>query len=264
VGLAEHRPVVLRGTDPAGSLADVLGAPVPRAHPGAHVGTQIGALRAREVESGTAFAEFRDRYRADVEQAFQRLGATDGLALDRRVVSSLLDLAPPGADELFALLALIDEAGPNARLVVDAAPTGHLLRLLEMPALALDWTRQLMRLLLKYRAVLGLDAFAERLLEFAKQLKDLNLRLHDPARTAVVVVTLAGPLVAAETGRLERRLAAGGVPIVATLLNRATGSDPVERGAGDAAPRIFAPLIRPSPIGPAALGSFYRSWTVSR
>jgi arsenite-transporting ATPase len=266
VGLAADRPVVLLGTDPAGSLADVLGQPIPRAGASPAIGgAPVGALRVRELHAGSDFAEFRERYRADVEQAFQRLGVADGLALDRRVVSSLLDLAPPGADELFAILALLEEAGGGgaARLVVDAAPTGHLLRLLEMPALALDWTRQLMRVLVKYRAALGLDAFAERLLDFAKQLKDLNLRLHDPHRTAAVVVTLAGPLVTAETARLEGRLRAGGVRVGATLLNRATAGDRPERTGGDTVPSLLAPLTRPSPIGAAALAEFFATWTTS-
>jgi arsenite-transporting ATPase len=256
VGLAAERATVLLGTDPAGSLADVLGVPIPRE------GTRVGPLRVREIEARSDFADFRARYRADVEQAFQRLGVADGLALDRRVVSALLDLAPPGADELFAILALIEAAEAGAQRVVDAAPTGHLLRLLEMPELALDWTRQLMRVLVKYRAALGLDAFAERLLDFAKQLKDLNLRLHDPSRTAAVVVTLAGPLVAAETARLEQRLRAGGVRVAAVLLNRATESDGRMSVRGDA-PRLHAPLTRPSPIGPSALADFFERWTVA-
>ena len=219
-------------------------------------------MRVREIQAGLEFARFRDRYREEVEEAFARVGAAQGLALDRRVVASLLDLAPPGADELFAVLALLEESAPGSLLVVDAAPTGHLLRLLEMPALALDWTRQLMRVLVKYRATLGLDAFAERLLEFAKQLKDLNLRLHDPARSAAVVVSLDGPLVAAETERLERRLADGGVRVAARILNRATtGPEPQDRAGQQ---RIRAPLVDPPPVGAAALADFFRSWTLAR
>jgi arsenite-transporting ATPase len=258
LGLAADRRVVLLGTDPAGSLADVLDRPVPPE------GAQVEGVRVREIQAGVEFAQFRDRYRDDVENAFARLGAAQGLALDRRVVASLLDLAPPGADELFAVMALLEESEPGSLLVVDAAPTGHLLRLLEMPGLALDWTRQLMRVLVKYRATLGLDAFAERLLDFAKQLKGLNLRLHDPARTAAVVVSLEGPLVAAETERLERRLVAGGVQVRARIRNRATGPDDGERAGPPGLQRIRAPLVDPPPVGAAALADFFRSWTLAR
>jgi SAM-dependent methyltransferase len=46
--------------------------------------------------------------------------------------------------------------------VLDAAPTGHFLRLVEAPELALAWTRELLRVTHRYRSSLGLDAFAER------------------------------------------------------------------------------------------------------
>jgi arsenite-transporting ATPase len=266
VGLASERRVALLGTDPAGSLADVLDHPVPPE------GIELAGLGVREIQAGLEFEEFRERYREDVEVAFQRLGARDGLALDRRVVASLLELAPPGADEVFAVMALLERGAEGSLLVVDSAPTGHLLRLLEMPTLALDWTRQLMRVLVKYRATLGLDAFAERLLDFAKQLKDLNLRLRDPARTAAVVVSLPGPLVAAETRRLERRLEQGGVRVAAQILNRAAAAGPRRRGAAradvDAEPRtaatvqVRAPFVDPPPVGAAALGEFFQRWTL--
>jgi arsenite-transporting ATPase len=256
---AGDRRVVLLGTDPAGSLGDVLEHPVPPA------GATIAGVRVREIQAEAEFETFRARYRQDVEDAFQRLGAPDGLALDRRVVASLLELAPPGADEIFAVLALLEEGGKDSLLVVDAAPTGHLLRLLEMPTLALEWTHQLMRVLLKYRATLGLDAFAERLLDFAKQLKDLNLRLRDPACTAAFVVSLPGPLVAAETARLEARLTTGGVRVAARLQNRAGGPDEPREAddPGEGVVRIRVPFVQPSPLGPESLGDFFQRWTLA-
>lgn len=256
LAFARDQDVVLLGADPAGSLGDVLGLDIPGA------GAEVGGLRVREIRADVEFSAFRERYRADVEAAFAQLGATEALALDRRVVASLLDLAPPGADELFAVLALLEEAADGALLVVDAAPTGHLLRLLEMPALALDWTRRLMRVLVKYRAALGLDAFAARLLEFAKQLKDLNLRLQDPARTAALVVASPGPLIEAETERLERGLSEGKVRVAARIRNRAEEPDAGYPAAGGPA-TIFAPLVRPAPVGVPALTDFFQRWTLA-
>jgi hypothetical protein len=121
-----------------------------------------------------------------------------------------------------------------------------------------------MRVLIKYRAALGLDAFAERLLVFAKQLKDLNLRLRDPARTAAFVVSLPGPLVAAETRRLEARLRAGGVREAARLLNRSTGTDEREDGERtDDVALVRVPLVQPPPLGPEGLGDFFQRWTLA-
>jgi arsenite-transporting ATPase len=73
---------------------------------------------------------------------------------------------------------------------VDPAPTGHLLRLLEMPQLALSWSHQLMRLLLKYKDVTGLGDTARELLELSRDLRALDALLRDPLRCGVIVVAL--------------------------------------------------------------------------
>ena len=60
-------------------------------------------------------------------------------------------------DELAAVLEIteaITGGAPEWDLVVmDTAPTGHALRLLEMPGLMQDWVRALMSILLKYQGV---------------------------------------------------------------------------------------------------------------
>ncbi len=63
---------------------------------------------------------------------------------DRAILRDLLALAPPGIDEVFALSILGDALAERRfrRIIVDPAPTGHLLRLLEMPAIALDWSHR--------------------------------------------------------------------------------------------------------------------------
>ena len=174
-------------------------------------------------------------------------------------MSSLLDLAPPGIDEIFALVEMLELGEEGDALVVDTAPTGHLLRLLSMPEMALEWTRQAMRILLKYGSALGLDGLGATLLDFSKRLKRLNLTLSDPERSGVVVVTLPGELVEAETGRLLGSLDERTVPVTAFLHNRG------DRGApspphGEEIPAIRAPELDHPPVGPSALRAFCRSW----
>jgi arsenite-transporting ATPase len=154
--------------------------------------------------------------------------------------------------------------GRARRVVVDTAPTGHFLRLAAMPRIALDWTRQLLRVIRKYRAVLGLDAFAERLLDFAKQLKELNLVLSDPERSAVIVVTQPGPLVTAESRRLIARVRESGLLVAGVLANRTPGDDVprVEPPPGAAA--LSAPALQQPPVGAPALARFLSSWSVRR
>jgi arsenite-transporting ATPase len=254
--LAETRGVTLVGADPAGSLADVLEVALEDGE--ARVGER---LRVEQIRAAADFQALTLRYRESIERAFRALGLEGSAALDRRVLESLLGLAPPGIDELFAVALLVQEGGEERTVVVDAAPTGHFLRLAAMPEVALEWTHQLLRVLQKYRAALGLDAFAERLLDFAKRLKELNLTLSDPDRTAAIVVTQPGPLVAAETARLLHRLEAAGIHVAAVIANRhTTGAASPDRPAGAAV--ITAPLLPEPPVGPRALREFLGSWRV--
>ena len=108
------------------------------------------------MDAAAAFARLRDEYQERIDALFDAIVASRlRRRRDRAIMRDLLSLAPPGIDELFALSLLGDALIERrfARIVVDPAPTGHLLRLLEMPAIALDWTHRLMRLMLKYRDV---------------------------------------------------------------------------------------------------------------
>jgi arsenite-transporting ATPase len=205
-------PVLLVSTDPAGSLGDVWEAEV-----GARAVGAPGApgVRLRQVDAAAGWDAFRTQLRGQVEALFGG-GAGAGLAAaDREVVERLAELAPPGVDEVMALGELIDllEGGEYNALVLDTAPTGHLLRLLEMPAVALDWAHALLRLLLGYREVVGLGEAAERVLRFARTLRALRARLEDGAHTFVLAVALPEALSVPETERLAARLlAVPGVP----------------------------------------------------
>jgi arsenite-transporting ATPase len=115
VRLAEDRAVLLLGADPAGSIGDVL--------PDA---ADVRGLRVRQVDAGAVTGALRERYRRDVEALFDRFGPGGRTTPDRRVADSLVDLAPPGLDEIAAILDLVDEAAGDETVVVDSAPTGLL------------------------------------------------------------------------------------------------------------------------------------------
>jgi arsenite/tail-anchored protein-transporting ATPase len=254
--LARSRDVVLCSADPAGSLDDVFGGDVTgpgRAGP---------RLRVVQVDAEAELRQWRGQHRADVLGALERIGLTDAVSLDRRVIEALLDLAPPGIDEFAALAAMLDAAASEETVVLDTAPTGHFLRLLTMPALALDWTRQLMRIMVKYRAAAMAEDAAAALLRTARELRGLQDLLLDATRAGVVVVTLDEPLVRVETERLVEALRANGTPVAARLVNRAGG--PVDADAdADAAPTLFAPLWPHPPAGPADLLDFAGTWTMA-
>lgn len=243
--LADDRDVLLCSADPA-------------APPDALMPDGL-RLRVLQIDAGTELRHLRDRWRVDVEAAFERIGLAANAELDRRVLETLWDLAPPGLDEIAALLTMLDAAAADETIVLDAAPTGHFLRLIAMPDLALDWTRQLMRVIVKYGAARA-GGLAEDLLRLTRELHSLRALLRDGERTAAIVVLLDEPMVRAESARLLDALHDTGVPLAAVLVNRTAPSHP-ER-AGRASMTIAAPELTGPPAGMPALREFARSWNI--
>jgi arsenite-transporting ATPase len=279
------RRILLLSTDPAHSLGDVLGAQVgdeERPVPGGPA-----SLGIRELDAGRMFERRRERYRTAVDELFDAIRGDSRLdvAFDRAVARDLLDLAPGGLDELCALLAVTEALFPPAAsaarydlVVVDTAPTGHTLRLLALPGLALEWVRALLTTLLKYRQVLGLGALAEDLLDLSRGLRQLQALLTDPRQARVVVVTRPAALPRLETVRLLHRLESLGLTVSALVVNALA---PAGGGGGGSAaqateltrlraaarrqrgrvPLLLAPLVAPPPRGVPALRGWAQTWT---
>jgi arsenite/tail-anchored protein-transporting ATPase len=292
IGLAgqlRSRRVLLLSTDPAHSLSDVLGVPVSdEAQP---VRGGPANLRAREIDAALRFQHVRERYAAGIDRWFDRLsrGGSSGIGVDagydRRVMQGLMDLAPPGIDELTAVIEVtdaLDEKGDEGAdlIVMDTAPSGHALRLLEMPALAQDWARALMSILLKYQPVAGLGELGAVLLRMSQGLGRLKTLLADPRRTSFVAVTRAAILPREETHRLVSRLTTMDVQVPLILVN-AVGRGTCARcraasmqearelkklarltlGANHASVAIgIAPAEMPPPHGVVALRRWQSSW----
>ena len=248
---AQTRSVCVVSTDPAGSLGEVFGKPVTRAP------VQIAEqLFARQIDATAEFEALRQQYRDSVERIFESFGLENAARLDRDVAEKLFDFAPPGIDEIIALIEILDHAGDYDLTVIDSAPTGHFLRLLELPDIVLQWVHALLRLLLKYHAASSLDALGQDLLAFAKRLRQLEF-------DAAYVVTLPEPMVIAETRRLCDTLLRLQVPIAAVILNRADESDTGElRSVFPRQPIMRAPNIIAEPVGTSALHQFLTQWEI--
>jgi arsenite-transporting ATPase len=255
---AGHRTLLV-STDPAPSIADALGQPVTDVEREVRDGF---GLVARQIDAGAAFARWRAEYEARVDAAFDALlGPGLDAAHDRAIARKLLSLAPPGIDELYALIWLGDVVadGTFERIVVDPAPTGHLIRLLEMPALALDWAHRLLRLMLKYRELAGGGELAGELVAFSRRTKAVAALLHDAARAGVIVVVLDEPIVRVEGSRIVDRVRALGSHVPAVIWNRASVAPeplPVE-------PRVrqfVAAVVMPPPVGAPRLLVWFDDW----
>lgn len=276
-----RRHVLLLSTDPAHSLGDALGiaaSDVPRPIAGGPANLDV-----RELDGAVGFRRVRDHYADMVDALFDRLsrGTNVDAGHDRAVMRSLIDLAPPGIDELAAVIDVTDALqGPHGSydlVVMDTAPSGHALRLLEMPALVQDWAKALMSILLKYQPVVGVGELGAVLLKLSQGLGRLRELLTDPARTRFVVVTRAAALPRRETSRLLARLVRMGIHVPAVVVNavgrgtcaRCRRASTVEQREISALRRtiraarvaiIMAPAELPPPHGVATLRRWAGAW----
>jgi arsenite-transporting ATPase len=283
------RPVLLISTDPAHSLCDAL-----EIEPGEGDLRLPGGprnLRVREPDAPRLFARRRELIRREVEELFTFLGRglSGGLdaSLDRRVAASLIELAPPGVDELLGMLEVMEATGggavrPRELVVVDTAPTGHALRLLALPGEAHRWVRELLAALERRRPAGRGTELARGLLDLARGLRRLHESLADPRRARFVAVARAEALPRAETGRLLaalRRLSiAPGTLLVNALTppgcSRCRDAARAEehelaalrrlclRRAGGGCAIITAPAEAPPPRGWRSLERWARTWTL--
>jgi arsenite-transporting ATPase len=283
---APGRRVLLLSTDPAHSLADAFGtrltdspAPVRNGPPN---------LLVRELDAGRKFRQVRTRYAAAIDALFDRLtrdrSGTVGVdaGQDRQVMHALIDLAPPGIDELAAVIDVTDavDSGTTDLVVMDTAPSGHALRLLEMPLLVQGWVKALMSILLKYQPVIGVGELGAVLLQLSRGLGRLRALLVDAERTSFVVVTRAAVLPGAETARLRRRLERLHVHVPFVVVNavgrgtcrrcRAAARlqqlevDRLARDLSPTTPVALAPAELPPPHGVRALVRWQRAWRSHR
>jgi arsenite-transporting ATPase len=208
--LAQTKRVTLLSVDPAHSVRDVFAHEQPPAN-----------LTVETIDTKAKWREFRDTLGKEIERALDAL-TPKGLTLgyDSEAMQRLIEIAPPGADELFAVTRLADLASGDA-VIVDTAPTGHFLRLLELPQQAGQWVREFMRLLLHYRDLIPPGSLGEELVRASRALRELDEILHSP-NAAVIVVTRPEPLVVDETKRLIDTLAQRGIRVGGVIANYVT------------------------------------------
>ena len=271
LAIADRHPsrrILLLSTDPAHSLGDALDLQL-----GDDARNLTPNLRVRELDAAAAFERQRARYRDAIDELFDAIrgGSRFDATLDRRIVHDLIDLAPPGIDELFAILSVTDALPEYDLVILDTAPTGHALRLLELPPAAHEWVRALLRVLVKYQGALGLGPLAQDLVDLARSLRELRSLLGNADRARFVAVTRAAALPRVETQRLLARLplALSAVivnartPAGCSRCNRAAAAETAEIAAlGRLRPRaiLVADAIVPPPRGLGALRRFGQSF----
>ena len=217
---AEGRKVLVVSTDPAHSLADVLG-------------VELGADPIEVDGSCGLFAAQVDTRRlldGTWSSLREHLGVVlAGAGVDEVAAEELTVL--PGVEELLAMAEVHDAArtGPWEVVLVDCAPTAETLRLLSLPEAAAGY---LERLFPAHQRMLGgvfggaraaLDRWqqaADALSRLAERLDRLRAMLTDHDTTSVRLVLTPERVVVAEVRRTLTALALLGIRVDALVVNR--------------------------------------------
>ncbi|HYP53484.1 MAG TPA: ArsA family ATPase, partial [Pyrinomonadaceae bacterium] len=219
-GRAGGERVLVFSTDPAHSLSDSFDEQVGELKQSV---AGVSNLDAMEIDPARRFEELKERYRSRTDALFESLtgGSRWEVQFDREAMRELVALAPPGIDEIAALSGISDllEEGRYASIVLDTAPTGHLVRFLELPEVALSWVHTFIKLLLKYKNVVRWGGIAEELVALSKSIKRVAALLTDASQCEFVGVAIPERMSLEETVRLAATLERLGVPMRRLLVN---------------------------------------------
>lgn len=229
--LARQHPdkkVLIYSIDPAHSVADSLDCPV-----GDHVIQVPGVdnLYALETDAEKLLESLMNEYRETIKSAFETWASHDAterriaLKWDQRFMEAFSESSPPGLDEILALEQIMGfmEEGKYDLYVLDTAPTGHLLELLQLPQLLRDWLRYAYRGLLKWHLQLPLTELTdlrELIFKSSKTVEKVRGIFTDPERSEFVAVTIPEAMGVAETVRLVSSIQRLKIPWQHIIINQ--------------------------------------------
>jgi arsenite-transporting ATPase len=217
----QTQPVTICSTDPAPSLDDVFQTSVGN-NPKPVLGDR--GLCAIEVDSVAEFRAWANDMQQKIAGAFsqQRGGITVDVSFDRQIFSALLDIVPPGIDEIFAIFKILDltATGSQGQIVIDMAPTGHALELLRMPERIAHWTRLLLKMLAAHRTLALAQDVAVEIATLGQRVRGLLSLMQDSRSACAVAVTLPEPMPARQAEYLLDQMRGLGINIAAVMINR--------------------------------------------
>lgn len=217
--IAKNQTVTICSIDPAPSLDDVF---VSKVGDTPRPVLRDRKLLAAEFDALAQFRQWSAQLRARLNDAMtgEERGVHLDLSLDRNFLLALLDVVPPGVDEIFAIFRILDLLRSGGRVVIDMAPTGHALEVLRTPERLLAWARVLLKTLVAHRTLAIAQDAAVEIAALSQNVRELATMLRDAKQCSLVLVTLPEPLPDYETRRLLRALEELKAPLGAVFVNR--------------------------------------------
>lgn len=211
-------------TDPAHSLSDIFDTPISDSPTRIQESIPLFAVEINPNQSLEEYELF------ETEELLSDMGGVDGLLGDDIGLDGLM----PGADELTAMFQLLEfmEDDRFDKIIIDTAPTGHTLRLLELPEMMDSMMGQLLtikeRISGLFDGISGMFGESESedpepsmgITELRDQIAELRRILRDPSKTDFRIVMIPEELSVFETQRLIRQLQEYNIPVETIIVNR--------------------------------------------
>ena len=216
-----EKRVLLFSTDPAHSLSDCLGVVM-----GKDVLSLKNNLYVQEMDAEREYAKLKSLYSEEINDlmtAFVKRDAAINVVFEEEIMESFIDMTPPGIDEVMAIATIIDYMDKEKfdLFILDTAPTGHLIRFLEMPELALDWLKFFFNLFLKYKNIFRMPKLSAFLVDLSKKVKKLLTLLRDSEKSLFIPIAIPTEMAYHETSDLIEALRKLKIPVSQMILNMA-------------------------------------------
>ena len=220
VHIAKTNPdkkVLVFSTDPAHSLADSFNLTMTDKIRPVGRFTNLWGL---QIDPEKRLEEFKNQYRKKVKEAFASraegggggglTGSQSGVShpYDEETILNLVTMAPLGLDEIMALSdVVLDNSHIYDVIIIDTAPTGHLVKLLQRPEMVLRWFTRIIEGLKTYSGMMSSTfEVIKELLEARKEILKTHKVFMDEEQAEFVVVTIAEFMGIYETERLVKDL----------------------------------------------------------
>ena len=219
--LHREKNVLVVSTDPAHSLGDSFQT---------KIGDSIVAIKgldnlwAFEMDAMNVYKKWNEKHGDTIKKIADR-----GTYFDKQDIEDFFSLTIPGLDEMMAIIKLIDiqKEDKYDLIILDTAPTGHTLRLLNLPKDLARMVNLMNMMMLKHRYISRAftgrykkdecDHFLEMM---GRDLKKVKMLFKNEQTTEFIPVTIPEPMYFDETDRLLKKLKKLQVPVRNAIINR--------------------------------------------
>jgi arsenite-transporting ATPase len=212
--------VTVCSTDPAPSLDDIFEKKIEDRLVQVLADPGLGAM---EMDAVFEFRRWAARIQKQLTDStsMESGGLHVDLTFEKEVFAALMEVVPPGVDEVFAIFRILDllEAKPGS-VFIDMAPTGHALELLRMPERILLWSRLLLKSLASHRTLALAQDVAVELAGLGQRVRKLLEMMRDVKQSRAWVVMLPEPVPDRQTQRLMAAMDELGIAVDSLFVNR--------------------------------------------